>query len=520
MRTVPSAGMTRLLVPAALTLALLAALLWPVAGDPAGQALGDADSARLAFASLWRGLEQLLDVGPFVDASATGWPGTDVGVREDPLSVLAAYPGFLAFGGELRGVVAGWNGLQALLLTVGAVGAVVLARELDEDERGRVTNGANDALVIAAFCGSALALRLPVLGHTGLWAAMFLPLGLGLLHKTLRTNRWEHAASSGLALAAVCLGGPRTALFAAFVVLPAAWAWTRRWHDDVAKTSVALGVGLLGLAPGVMGWVDHGVEVSASAAEVWPVLAALRAEDGLQGLEPVVYPGWAAVALGLFGTRRGLGWAGLALLLTVLGLGATIVLPGGEMPGPGLALGALGVEGLNHLGLFAALAAGLAAHAGWRRLTSLRPWVRYLWPLPLGLLLADTGTWPAVWTPAPTWDPTPPAELRDAVASAPAGALLHVPIGDDDVLLWQPSHGRPISAIPGGDALGEELEILQPQGQPTPARIEAVRQEAVRLDGMGAGAIVLDGQAPELEALLVAALGAGERYGRFTVWPL
>ncbi len=528
------------LLPAflAVATAVLLLLLGPVIATPAELVLGSPCSeAAPHLWGLWTSAAGILEHGPFLRVSDSGFPG---GFREhlmDPVNLVFFGPIYALAGGGAEGAALAWNGLVAAWALVAVAGSMWLGRELIPEGPGKT---AAITLLAVGFAAASYTLGFPGLGRTEYLPAALVPVHLVLLRRFLQAEalRLDLGLASALSLGAVALGGWYLAVFVALLDLPASLllARGRPWRASLPRlTGVALGATAC-LIPAAWALFDAPPATHSASDGLQPpspftdMSFALPDALRLPGraivleAEQAAYMGLVVLFMAFVGAalrpRAALGWLAIGLGLGALSLGPFVTFDGAA-PRPEEALllpaGMLewaappirAIRSWSRLGGLAPLPLAVAAAMGLQALTqrlpsALRP---VLWAVPL-LALADQATWPrSVADSAPrTFELDLPEGLDTVLAELPEGALLQVPLALDTLdgcqvfgpyLLWARQHDRPISCedTPTRDGALEgswiarslaQVQRRAATGRPAP-RLDAQGQECAGVDRMRLG---------------------------------
>jgi hypothetical protein len=498
-----------------LLLVLLGAVLHlgPVWADPAGLMLGSALSE--APAHLWAlgaGLEGLSQGSLAFTVPAAHPEGLTQPITS-PANLLLAAPVWAMAGGGHVGRVLAWNSLHLGVVLLSGFGAWRLSRVLLPDAPAR---GWARAVLVGAVVFASFSWLQPWTGRAEYFTAALWPLHLALLLRFVDEGGWARGAGSGVLLALVALGGPYLGPFLLVLEGPilVGLLLTRRDRRTVVRV---VGMGALALAivlpyaawlllggfPGVDSLGGAELDVArATPSAVLPAMLRLGAFSDIPsaaragvdlavfdgGQLPVfAYPGAVALLLGLGGAllrpRAVLPWLALLGWALVLSLGPLLAGPDSS-PGhyllPAAGLGAV-VAPLRvvrtwarigcMLGPLVGAAAALGVGAAARR------WPRAGLALAVAesvLVVADLLTWPAPFArDRAVFDAAAPPGLAAGLAGVPEGAVLTLPVTglprDTSPrigrahLLWQPAHGRSISATTDerGDAEAERSLLVQ-----------------------------------------------------------
>jgi len=564
----PAQTPQELLAPARKLAALItisAALLFlrAVIPDPLVRAFGDRVSEAPAHLwGLWTTTEHLFSTGPFFRAAEVNHPQGYTSDLMDPVSLVVFAPVCLLFGGGPKAAVLAWNALHFATVLLAGLGGWRLARRLVPDPVA--------AVVTTAVCAASPYLMASAsLGRSEYLAGAWWPLHLAFLHAHLGVDRRRSDTVGAVAtLVGLAHSGWTLALWVAALEIPLALAFSRQIASRRVRLLRLLGVAvpaiLLSL-PFLLSvlWLDPWWLKRLQPGAMMPSVLVMPLQDLLRifraypvggGLEAAPYPGTVApilIAVALW--RRGgpaWAWTLLAGAILILALGPEVQIAG---PTGWLWRGYAPVSWLQSLfprllaiqnwpRIAALMGAPLGVAAAWGIAATGRRRPRHHLLL-AGLLAAgvvlDDATW-ALPRKETSFDVALPEEDRAALAGLPEGAVLELPVDNDQLpeygvwedfsLLWQLQHGRPTSEAPSPirasvyhySMLAKSIASgLEPDSQP------CTSSEAARLREAGFGAVIFQKRrvpkayVDPLERAITGVLGeAAVSNERIAGWPL
>ncbi len=530
---------------------------------PATVLWGDRQSE--AIAHLWR-LQMVMDGlfrhGPFVTASdQVLFPDGLYADFLDPINLVVYGPLYWVGGSH----AVAWNGLFAIWIAIGVLGAMALAR------RGGSDVAWTAPLLVATTVLGAFWVGFDCAGRTEYLPALLLPLHLAYLDDAFHSDDRKAAWLAGLTLGAMALGGWYVAVFALLVVAPLAIVRAIPAPRRRAFRAIAIigAVAFVLVLPALVSYLDSAQQTLARRP---PIPASVRVSVPglaspfhslripwppvyLRAVDQPCYPGVVALAFALLGAivspaanrRRTFGWLALVGWILVWGVGADVALADEQgnvtraVPGLPRLLEKLvpltsAMTGWPRIGCVVGPIVGLALVSGLEAPMMRWPRLRFGVPAIVLAVVLDTFGWPMPFElRARTFDPKAPSDLVEVAAALPPGALVllphDVPVRGEGAqalpamhqhfVLWRRELQRPITDgyllrmdawmdrsvfVAAAVALAmSEVTGRQPnEAMSSPALPECARADARALAGAGVSGIVLVRGLPAAEAVETA----------------
>lgn len=494
-------------------------MLWPARQGLGTYALGVPEGEGPAH--LWgltTAAEGLGRFGPFVrDSMLVAFPDGVHLDLVDPFHLVFITPGVWLAG--ITGATVGWNLMHLTHLLILALGAWMLARQVDPTSR-MLAAVATAGAISTPYLWSGVAL-----GRSELLGMTLLPLLLALFLGAARAvSPWPARAAGALVLASLAACGWQPLLQGAMVGIPASLVLGRQVGLDLRKAAVSAAwivlpaalltvpmlISHLGEAPWWMARAA-GIDALGEGAPSVDLRAALRLFEVRPRMSMTVapYPGWVVLALLGLGLARGprrTAVLGVFLLFLIVGPRYNLGDPNLRYFGPAFPIAWLIpiFGGLNDWGRLALAAGPFLALAG---ATALAPWLRgsrgiLIAVVAVSALMVDGLSFRLE---APQAFRVPPSdEVSRRYSFLPDGPVLELPgvspseatsiTGNDLSMLWSLSHRRPVQATPSpfGSPMLRRSMLLRLHDPNIPRRVDICQTtESGRLFEIGYRSVVL-----------------------------
>lgn len=447
--------------------------------NPFARAFGDRVSEGPAHLwGLWTTSEHLFSAGPFFRTGDVNFPDAFVADLIDPVSLVGFFPLWLLGGMGAKSAVFAWNMLHVATVALAGWGGWKLGRRLIPDPMA--------ALVVVATCAATPYLMASAqLGRSEYLAGAWYPLHLAFLHAHLSPERTrKDTIGAVLTLVGLAHSGWTLALWVAALEIPVSLAFSRQLTEGRARRLAEVAVPAILLTLPFLGavlWLDPWWFNRLQPGQAMPVVLVMPLQNLVRfmtafpvggGLEVAPYPGTVVpllICVALWSRARSAWpWALFAVTLGVLALGPEIQIAGptgpawrGYAPVAWLrgwfpALNA--VQNWPRIAALMGAPLGVAAAWGVAITGRRRPRHHLLLMASLaGVIVIDHVTWSPSKTELSFAVELPQDQLK-ALAAAPQGAVLELPIDNDQLpeyavwedfsLLWQLQHGRKTSEAP------------------------------------------------------------------------